>query len=71
MEEAQKNWPPAEQRKFEGESLNNCPFCGNSFLEIKDDCGFTVNCNDCEAKGPECDTEAQAREKWNERAMPH
>lgn len=81
MEEAQDNWPPAEQRTFEGDSLNDCPFCGSYYLELKTiEHHCMVVCGDCQAKGPASDycfdenEEAAAsilvRDKWNKRSMP-
>jgi Lar family restriction alleviation protein len=81
MEEAQENWPPAEQPSFE-DAFNTCPFCGSSALsggmphatEI-----HLISCTDCGAKGPrvdqfDYDSEAEAIEaavrKWNTRQMP-
>ena len=82
MEEAQENWPPADQPKFEGEDLNQCPFCGSHSLNEEGDehsDTFFVQCLDCEVTGPVAkswnyydidETRAAARSKWNERQMP-
>lgn len=71
MEQAQENWPPAEQPKFEGEELNPCPFCGSSWIDTNNiGVEYAFQCQDCEAIGPECETEAEAHEKWNARKMP-
>ena len=79
MEEAQENWPPADQPNFE-EGLNICPFCGSSRTEkVNDDGVHLIMCSDCQAAGPRVDEfmhdselEAMncAARKWNERVMP-
>ena len=80
MEQAQENWPPADQPKFEGDALNQCPFCGSQYLKIVDETFDTyIECGDCKARGPASDDftceddedpAAAARRKWNERKMP-
>jgi hypothetical protein len=80
MEKAQENWPPADQPKFEGDALNQCPFCGSNYLKaIEDDDRHFIECGDCKTTGPIvedflCDDDAgpasAARRKWNERTMP-
>lgn len=71
MAKAQENWPPADQAKFEGEDLNQCPFCGSTYLGMAESTiNPAIECNDCGAIGPETDTEAEARDKWNGRKMP-
>lgn len=71
MAEAQENWPPADQPKFDDDELNQCPFCGSHSISDADVvCGYAFQCQDCDAIGPECETEAEAHEKWNARKMP-
>jgi Lar family restriction alleviation protein len=81
MEEAQENWPPADQPDF-SESFNPCPFCGSQALSGERDPDSEkhyMTCTDCGATGPRVDEfhydskdEAitAAAEKWNERQMP-
>lgn len=49
-----------------------CPFCGSQELMCisdADDCGdFYCYCDDCLAEGPNCRTEEEAIEKWNNRS---
>lgn len=49
--------------------LKNCPFCGNSELEIIKDSAncFTVECNDCKTSIGYQKTPIIAFEKWNNR----
>lgn len=81
MEEAQENWPPADQPEFTLNNRNRCPFCGSESLEeIRDDETHFVQCNACEACGPKVqeynhDTRLDAMSasirKWNERSRCH
>jgi Lar family restriction alleviation protein len=69
MAEAQQNWPPAAQRKYTGEDLRSCPFCGGHYLQMTEDYGdHAVSCGDCQFKGPKADDEEQARAEWNTRS---
>lgn len=71
MAEAQQNWPPASPRELHPGEFLLCPFCGSSHVELSvSSMEPAMECRDCMAVGPECDTEAQAAEKWNTRAMP-
>lgn len=71
MAEAQENWPPAQPKKLGPDELCECPFCGSSFIsKCETVYENAFQCQDCEAIGPECETEDQAREKWNARKMP-
>jgi Lar family restriction alleviation protein len=71
IEEVRKNWPPSEPRKFSPDELRECPFCGSSFIsKCETSIDYAFECNDCDAIGPEADTEDAAREKWNARQMP-
>lgn len=80
MEEAQENWPPADQPQFDLANRNTCPFCGSQSTqqETEDDEHF-ISCLDCKARGPRVegfyyDTKQEAidraAEKWSERQMP-
>lgn len=81
MEEAQENWPPAEQPSFL-DSNNTCPFCGSHAISGEcdpDPDKHYITCTDCGATGPRVDgfhfnsrEEANevAAQKWNERQMP-
>lgn len=72
MAEAQENWPPASPRDLRPGEILSCPFCGSSYVELSvSSMEPAIECQDCQAIGPECETEAQAAEKWNDRAMPH
>jgi Lar family restriction alleviation protein len=42
-----------------------CPFCGSKNITYYHT--FDLCCNDCEASGPEMETEEQAVEGWNKR----
>lgn len=72
IDQIREAYEPAPQREFTGDELNQCPFCGSTFLEAKDQCvTYAVECGDCLALGPEGETKEEAREKWNTRTMPH
>ena len=47
--------------------LKPCPFCGGEAKLSSN--GKEVVCLGCEALGPFCDTEAEAIEAWNRRAL--
>lgn len=82
MAEIQSIFPPADQPNFEGDTLNQCPFCGSHALSGGESDDLEIHfmtCLDCRATGPRIDEfdydskeeaiEASAR-KWNERQMP-
>jgi hypothetical protein len=86
IDQIREAYKPAAQRTFDGDELNDCPFCGSSFLELapnEDGDRKAVHCGDCKAVGPlsyyfdpdenddVANAEAEAREKWNARTMPH
>lgn len=83
IKEAKENWPPADQPKYEGDTLNSCPFCGSDWNEKSDLAGeddyYFVKCRECGACGPcteefrydnRLDAMNAAIAKWNERQMP-
>ena len=80
MAEAQENWPPADQPRFENGALNQCPFCGSHSMEEQtEDDVHHVECLDCHATGPRVgefyhdtidEACAAARDRWNKRQMP-
>lgn len=70
MAEIQSIYPPADQPNFD-DRVNTCPFCGSSYISrCQTHHEHAFQCQDCEAIGPEADTEDEAREKWNARKMP-
>ena len=80
MEEAQENWPPADQPEFDLANRNSCPFCGNSSTQQESEKEHHwIACLGCKATGPRVeewyfDTKQEAldaaAEKWSERQMP-
>jgi hypothetical protein len=80
MEQAQQNWPPADQPKYTLNNLNQCPFCGGQALdEMREDETHFIQCNACKARGPNVheynhDTRLNALcaaiNRWNARQMP-
>lgn len=80
MEEAQGNWPPADQPIFTMIKRNQCPFCGSHATELQiDSDSHHIECLDCHASGPrvdefnydnEEDAAEAACDRWNERQMP-
>lgn len=71
IEEIQDRFPPAQPKELPAGSKRDCPFCGGSYLEVKDVvCGHAVHCGDCDLTGPESyESEADAIEKWNVRSI--
>ena len=54
----------------ENEQLKRCPFCGNSDVVLykwHSANTYSVECQECGAKSPECATTGQARSAWNRR----
>lgn len=82
MEEAQENWPPADQPQYDADNLNQCPFCGSHAVAVASEPDHDVHfveCSDCNAQGPRilgfnyiCEDEAKAYaiSKWNGRQWP-
>mgnify|MGYP003362451693 CR=1 FL=1 len=50
------------------EKLKSCPFCGDDEPLMRGDDWSYVECDECDASGPECKTEAEAITAWNTRA---
>ena len=55
--------------------LRSCPFCNGWDVHVAEQEGlsvvpeykFFVNCPDCFAHGPLCETEEEAKHQWNDR----
>ncbi len=48
--------------------LKPCPFCGGTCTVFTDEPAvFWVECDNCTARGPVADTQADARHQWNNR----
>ncbi len=74
MEEAQENYPPAQPRELELDERRQCPFCGESCVEIKHppheySTEHRCHCPSCDALGGRGETPEEAVEKWNARVM--
>ena len=50
--------------------LKPCPFCGSKHIDITNfgEVMWFIQCDDCNATFPECDTKKEAIEAWNRRA---
>ena len=56
------------------DKLKPCPFCKGLRLFFDEDelfCFFAVVCIDCDARGPEAETRAEAADKWDTRQEEH
>lgn len=48
--------------------LKGCPHCGSAKVSFEDDLGpFAVQCDECKACGPFCETAEIAISAWNRR----
>lgn len=61
-----------EQEKLISETIgaNPCPFCSEGSVDAdydywQDTPGWSIHCNHCSARTPECSTVSEALEHWN------
>jgi hypothetical protein len=58
----------AELPPVRSEPLLACPFCGKPVGYITSLCGYRVVCDACDIYGPRGRDNAEARQRWNQRA---